>query len=285
MLTINSIIDKLQDIVIGVFSNFVFFCIGFIFSKLRFFFGEQKIYKKLLRLKSDRDISIILPIPTRMSPGATSTNPSNGVPLLPPGPIFALSHLSSIIGLAYKNGSSKLHIYYADNVPTERLKGNIFCIGLPKVNAITRQIMDSVTETPVTFNDHEFIERKSLNTLFRALVIDHKVTHDYGCITRIRNPFDTNNIAFIFVGSQTYGVTMASSYIDKKYATDLLYGTDRNIIIRSLLNIKFLESIMIRISTPLHSNYEYQCIIEGDIVDGETMSTRICYYKRFNTFV
>ena len=139
---------------------------------------------------------IVLATPYFVIPGTTNISRENGVPLTPLGPVFAFKSITNLIATAYPDlPNSKL--YFASDFPEEQLDRNLFLIGFPKANKITRSVMDDL-DLPLVFDNHTLINKDTKKPIYDAVIENDVVVEDYGCLIRAPNPYKEGSVVFIF---------------------------------------------------------------------------------------
>jgi hypothetical protein len=231
---------------------------------------ERRPVRQLLKLPETNGAIIVIATPYFVIPGTTNISKEDGVPLTPLGPVFAFKSITNLISIAYPQlPNSKL--YFASDFPEEQLDRNLFLIGFPKANKITRTVMNDL-DLPLIFDNHTLINSDTKKPVYDAVIEDNVVVEDFGCLIRAPSPYKEGSVVFIFAGCQTYGVKAAADFLA---AENLLELTGRK---TSKFAKRFLSKFPFLI-TPSESDY-YQIIVSTKVKKHFISQPRmVAYYK------
>lgn len=258
----NTLANIISAIIILVFGA----VLGWIGTRLI----ERRPLRLLLGLQESRGEIIVLATPVYIIPGTTSISDRPGIPLTPLGPVFAFKSITNLITSAYPK-LANIRLYFSNDFPSELHDQNLFLIGFPKANEVTKDVMSNL-DLPLIFDNHTLVNSKTNKPVYNAVVEDNQVVEDYGCLIRAPNPYSDGSVVFIFAGCQTYGVKAAADFFSVTNILELRGITVSKLQKRLLSRLPFLL-------LPQDNNF-YQIILRVKVKDHFIYQpTVVAYHK------
>ncbi len=107
------------------------------------------------------------------------------------------------------------NIYLSSEPLQERLENDLICLGSPRTNGVTADVMAELGDTcPAAFDGRQIIwkEGDGPAETFDGVIVDGRVTSDVGLVVRAQNPFRPGRTVIVLAGSHTFGTIAAARY-------------------------------------------------------------------------
>lgn len=242
-----------ENILIGVFTSFIWFIIGYLVSKLVSFLKNIRPVKKLWLIKEFKKLVIVASTSTKTDTGEYF-RPATGI-----GQVRALGYSIESLSKAYDVRIQ--NILLSDDQVQKQLENDVIILGGPKNNIISKMFLDKIFDKhKIAFQDENTIKWFTKNGVeeYNGLKADKKVIKDYGLIIRTSNPFCSSQkkpSVCLFTGCHTYGTIAAAKYFTNYYVKQIgmLSKSKKNVFL--LVECDVLDGFPIAIN--LIKKYEF----------------------------
>lgn len=208
-----------QDLAIGLIASFIWFIIGYVFSRLLRFFNEIRPVKKLWAIKDPKNLIIVASTSTRTDTGEYE-RPATGI-----GQLRALGYTVESLSKAYDVRIK--NILLSDDQVQKQIEKDVIILGGPKNNIIAKMYLNKILEQHLIANQTiKNIVWHGENGIkeYCGVKTDRKVVKDYGLIVRTKNPFSSESrksSICIFTGCHTFGTIAAAKYFTNYYIKEI----------------------------------------------------------------
>jgi hypothetical protein len=208
----------LADLAINLLAALIAFCAGILLTLLTRNLVDRRAARRLIGLPTP-DLAVALASPVSIVPGTTkTTTEAQGAPLATIGTVAAYQKLMTLAA-ASERTLELPDFYFANDFPDERFDRNLICIGFPRTNRVTAEVLRYI-DIPVKFAEHTLVDTTD-QTEFAPILEDGVIVEDFGCLIRAANPFNPDRIVIIIAGTQTYGMKAAAALLSARNFWDI----------------------------------------------------------------